>query len=59
LLSDGLNTQERRYRNQTPIDNRMYQTGSGLGTCANIKTARITIYTIQVDTNGDPTSILL
>lgn len=59
LLSDGLNTQDRFYSQQTPIDNRMYQTGNGSGTCANIKAAGITIYTIQVNTGGDPTSTLL
>ena len=37
----------------------MYQTGNGSGTCANIKAAGITIYTIQVNTGGDPTSTLL
>ncbi len=59
LLSDGLNTQDRWYSAQTPVDNRMYQTGNGSGTCANIKAAGITIYTIQVNTGGDPTSTLL
>jgi Flp pilus assembly protein TadG len=59
LLSDGLNTEDRWYVSQTPIDNRMYQTGNGSGTCANIKAAGITIYTIQVNTGGDPTSTLL
>ncbi len=59
LLSDGLNTQDRWYKAQTPVDNRMYQTGKGTGTCANIKAAGITIYTIQVDTGGDPKSTLL
>jgi hypothetical protein len=44
---------------QTPIDNRMVQTGYGSGTCANIKAAGITIYTIQVNTGGDPISTLL
>ena len=32
---------------------------SGTGTCANIKAAGITIYAIQVNTGGDPTSTLL
>ena len=32
---------------------------NGNGTCANIKAAGITIYTIQVNTGGDPTSTLL
>ena len=59
LLSDGLNTADRWYQAQTPVDNRMYQTGNSSGTCANIKAAGITIYTIQVNTGGDPTSTLL
>jgi hypothetical protein len=37
----------------------MVQNGNGSGTCANIKAAGITIYTIQVNTGGDPTSTLL
>ncbi|KQZ00667.1 hypothetical protein ASD45_07225 [Pseudolabrys sp. Root1462] len=63
LMSDGLNTQDRWYGNgsniSTAVDNRMYQTGNGTGTCANIKTSGVTIYTIQVNTSGDPTSALL
>jgi hypothetical protein len=59
LMSDGLNTEDRWYSSQTPIDNRMYQTGNGTGTCANIKAAGITIYTIHVNTGGDPMSTLL
>jgi Flp pilus assembly protein TadG len=62
LLSDGLNTQDRWYGNgyntSTSVDHRMYDT-DGDGTCANIKAAGITIYTIQVNTGGDPTSTLL
>jgi len=66
LLSDGLNTQDRWYGNgsslgtsdDAKIDARMYDS-SGNGTCANIKAAGITIYTIQVNTGGDPTSTLL
>jgi Flp pilus assembly protein TadG len=62
LLSDGLNTQDRWYGNgsatSTQVDARMYNS-SGQGTCANIKAAGITIYTIQVNTGGDPTSTLL
>jgi hypothetical protein len=34
-------------------------TDNGAGTCANIKAAGITIYTIHVNTDGDPTSTLL
>lgn len=64
LLSDGLNTIDRWYGNgssvSSSVDKRMYDsTNSGAGTCANIKAAGITIYTIQVNTGGDPTSTLL
>ncbi len=59
LLSDGLNTQNRWTTSQSGIDNRMYDSSTGNGTCANIKAQNITIYTIQVDTGGDPTSTLL
>jgi Flp pilus assembly protein TadG len=62
LLSDGLNTQDRWYGNgystSTQVDSRMYDK-NGNGTCANIKAAGITIYTVQVDTDGSPTSTLL
>ena len=62
LLSDGLNTQDRWYGNgsnvSTSVDGRMLAS-NGTGTCANIKAAGITIYTIQVNTGGDPTSTLL
>ena len=62
LLSDGLNTLDRWYGNgsstNTAVDARMYDS-SGAGTCANIKAAGISIYTIQVNTGGDPTSTLL
>jgi uncharacterized protein YegL len=53
LLTDGLNTQDRWYTSQSSIDARQSMT------CANIKTAGITLYTIQVNTGGDPTSTLL
>lgn len=59
LLSDGMNTQNRWYTQQNPVDNRMYQNGNGSGTCANIKASDITIYTLQVNTGRDPTSTLL
>ncbi len=62
LLSDGLNTEDRWYGDgsttSTQVDSRMV-TSTGSGTCANIKAAGITIYTIQVNTGGDPTSTLL
>jgi Flp pilus assembly protein TadG len=53
LLTDGLNTQNRWYTNTSSIDSRQATT------CANAKAADITIYTIQVNTDGDPTSSLL
>ncbi len=53
LLTDGLNTQNRWYTSQNSIDNRQATT------CANIKAAGITLYTVQVNTDGDPTSTLL
>jgi Flp pilus assembly protein TadG len=53
LLTDGLNTQDRWYTTQTAIDNRQAIT------CTNIKATNITIYTVQVNTSGDPTSNLL
>ena len=59
LMSDGLNTADRWYSQQTPVDNRMYNTGNGSGTCANIKASGVTIYTIHVNTSGDPMSTLL
>jgi Flp pilus assembly protein TadG len=53
LLTDGLNTQDRWYTSQNSIDARQQIT------CNNIKAAGITLYTVQVDTGGDPTSTLL
>jgi Flp pilus assembly protein TadG len=53
LLTDGLNTQDRWYTDQSSIDTREQIT------CNNINAAGITLYTIQVDTGGDPTSTLL
>jgi Flp pilus assembly protein TadG len=62
LMSDGLNTWDRWYGNgsatNTSVDYRMYDS-SGNGTCANIKTSGVTLYTIQVNTGGDATSALL
>jgi Flp pilus assembly protein TadG len=66
LLSDGLNTQNHWDGNgsdtSTAVDNRMYYKPSGItasGTCQNIKNANIQIYTVQVNTGGDPTSAVL
>jgi Flp pilus assembly protein TadG len=53
LLTDGLNTQNRWYSNASQIDARQKLT------CANAKTAGITIYAVQVNTGGDPTQDVL
>ena len=53
LLSDGLNTQNRWYSNASQIDARQKIL------CDNAKAAGITIYTVQVNTGGDPTSAVL
>ena len=53
LLTDGLNTQDRWYTSQNSIDTRQAMT------CTNVKAAGITLYTVQVNTGGDPTSTLL
>ena len=53
LLTDGLNTEDRWYNNASQIDARQKMT------CDNVKAAGITLYTIQVNTDGDPTSTLL
>ena len=59
LLSDGLNTQDRWYTDQSSIDKRMYDPRPATAPAHNIKAAGVTIYTIQVNTGGDPTSTLL
>jgi Flp pilus assembly protein TadG len=60
LLSDGMNTENRWYTSQSAVDKRMYDSSkSGAGTCANIKAAKITVYSIQVNTGKDPTSTVL
>jgi hypothetical protein len=53
LLSDGLNTQNRWYNSASSIDARQKIL------CDNAKAANITIYTVQVNTGGDPTSAVL
>jgi Flp pilus assembly protein TadG len=53
LLSDGLNTEDRWYSNASSIDARQKKT------CDNLKAAGIVVYTVQVNTGGDPTSSLL
>jgi hypothetical protein len=54
LLTDGLNTQDRWYTDQTAIDTRQQLACDKINRPANI-----TLYTIQVNTGGDPTSTLL
>ena len=53
LLTDGLNTENRWTTDSSQIDARQ-----GI-MCDNIKRAGVTIYTIQVNTGGDPVSTLL
>jgi hypothetical protein len=53
LLTDGLNTEDRWYNRQTSIDARQEVA------CANAKANDIIIYTVQVDTGGDPMSTML
>ena len=53
LMTDGLNTQSRHSNNQSDIDAREKLL------CANIKTAKLTIYTIHVNTGGDPAQQVL
>jgi Flp pilus assembly protein TadG len=60
LMSDGLNTEDRWYTSQGDIDARMYdKDNGGVGTCKNVKDANVAIYTIHVNTGGDPESKLL
>src|SRR5882757_5834891 len=53
LLTDGLNTQNRFSTTQSSIDARTRMA------CDNIKSAGITLYALQVNTGGDPTSTML
>ena len=53
LLTDGLNTENRWYSNESSIDARQQIT------CNNVKAAGITLYTVQVNTGSDPLSTLL
>jgi hypothetical protein len=57
LLTDGLNTQDRWYGNGTTQSPQVDARQQIL--CNNIKAANIMIYTVQVNTDGDPTSTLL
>ncbi|MGH6790839.1 MAG: pilus assembly protein TadG-related protein [Pseudolabrys sp.] len=53
LLSDGLNTEDRWYTSASSINTRQSKT------CTNIKNSGIIIYSVQVNTGGDPTSTLM
>src|SRR6185369_11823136 len=53
LLTDGLNTENRWYTSQASIDARQALT------CVNLKAAGVVLYTVQVNTGGDPTSSML
>jgi hypothetical protein len=61
LLTDGLNTQDRWYGDGSSLgtsDDAKIDARQAL-TCSNAKAAGITLYMIQVNTGGDPTSTLL
>jgi Flp pilus assembly protein TadG len=60
LLSDGLNTMDRwpAYGNGSTQFNGAIDSRQGV-LCSNIKNAGVEIYTIQVNTGGDPTSTIL
>jgi len=53
LMSDGLNTENRWYSNGSQINARQKLT------CDNVKASSLTLYTIHVNTGGDPMSTLL
>jgi Flp pilus assembly protein TadG len=57
LLTDGLNTQDRWYGNGMSVSPQV--DARQKITCDNINAAKITLYTVQVNTDGDPTSTLL
>jgi Flp pilus assembly protein TadG len=53
LLTDGLNTQDRWYTSQSSIDARQQKT------CDSLKSAGVTVYAVQVNTDNEATSTLL
>jgi len=61
LLTDGLNTQDRWYGDGSTVGSAQDAEidARQATTCDNIKAAGIVLYTIQVNTGGDPTSTLL
>ena len=56
LLTDGLNTQDRWYGNGYNVSTQVDARQQIL--CNNIKAAGVILYTVQVNTGGDPTSTL-
>jgi hypothetical protein len=60
LMSDGMNTENRWSNSQTQIDKRLHDwSKGGEGTCANAKASGVIIYSVQVNTGGDPTSTVM
>jgi hypothetical protein len=57
VLSDGLNTKNKKAGNGS--DHSTYVDGRQKLLCDNIKADGITIYTVQVNTDGDPVSSIL
>jgi Flp pilus assembly protein TadG len=57
LMSDGLNTKNRWYGNGSSPSSQIDTRQQTL--CNNVKAAGITLYTIHVNTDGDPTSTVL
>jgi Flp pilus assembly protein TadG len=57
VLSDGLNTKNKKSGNG--FEHALYVDGRQKLLCDNIKADGITVYTIQVNTDGDPTSTIL
>ncbi len=57
LLTDGLNTQDRWYGNGSDPSPQVDTRQQIL--CNNVKAAGVTLYTVQVNTDGDATSTLL
>jgi hypothetical protein len=57
LLTDGLKTQDRWYGDASSVSTQV--DARQQATCNNINATGITVYTVQVNTDGDPTSTLL
>jgi hypothetical protein len=59
LLTDGLNTEDRWYDPDTDADATEHIDARQQVTCDKLRDAKVDVYTIQVNTGGDPTSTLL